>query len=82
MRSAAWPGIVMTLVIIGLVLAFDQVVSGAVEWGETRVKATAMQAEAAWRCKALQIPGVRVDCLLRLNSAPPTAAARDVERRV
>jgi len=77
-RSPAWPGIVLTLAIVGLVVAFHQVVSGAVQQGELRRKAVAAHAEAAWRCRALRGAKMRVDCLLRLNSAPPKADGRDV----
>lgn len=68
----AWPGVALVLVNFGLVVAFHQVVRGAVEQGDARRKATAMHAEAVWRCKALQGPRMRVDCLLRLSSPLPT----------
>jgi hypothetical protein len=81
MNFAAWPGIALILAMFGLAVAFHQVVRSAVEQGEMRRKAIAARSEAEWRCKALNGPGVRVECLLRLNSATPTVAQRDVERR-
>jgi hypothetical protein len=69
-RSPAWAGIAVMLAAVCLVVAFHQVVSGAVLQGETRRKATASLAEAVWRCKALRGAGMRVDCLLQLQSSP------------
>lgn len=66
-RSAVWRGILATLIIIGLLASFHQVVQGAVQQGELRRKATAMQVEAMWRCNALQSLVVRADCLLQLS---------------
>ena len=80
-RSAAWSRFAGTLAILGLVVTFHQVVRGAVQQGEVRRQATAAHAEAVWRCRTLRGQGVRVDCLLRLNSVLPTVAARDLERR-
>jgi hypothetical protein len=65
MRASVWPGTLAALAIVGLLLAFHQVVRGAVEQGELRRKATAMQAEAVWRCNALRGPLGRDDCLLQ-----------------
>jgi hypothetical protein len=81
MHFAAWPGIALILAMFGLVVVVHQVVRGAVEQGEMRRKAIAARSEAEWRCKALNGRGVTVESLLRLNSAPPTVAERDVERR-
>ena len=69
---AAWAGVALILVSFGLVVAFHQVVRGAVDQGDTRRKGAATHAEAVWRCKALQGPRMRVECLLRLNSPLPT----------
>ena len=71
----AWPGVALILVSCGLVVAFHQVVRGAVEQGDTRRKGAATHAEAVWRCKALQGPRLRVECLLRLNFPLPTVIA-------
>lgn len=68
-RSPAWPGILGTLVILAMLLAFHQVVLGAVQRGALRHKATAMHAEASWRCNALQGQSASELCLLQLNSA-------------
>ena len=57
LRSPLAHAILATLAMLGLLLAFHQVVLGAVQQGELRRKATAMQADAAWRCNAM--PGAR-----------------------
>jgi hypothetical protein len=69
MGFAAWPGIAATLVGIGLLIAFHQVVRTGVQQGETRRQAVAMRADAEWRCKALRLPSARIDCLLQADSA-------------
>jgi hypothetical protein len=72
MHFPGWLGIVLMLAAFSLMVAFHQVVRGAVQQGDTRRKATAAHVEEQWRCKALNGPRARVDCLLRLNSALPT----------
>jgi hypothetical protein len=67
--SKPWPVVVAALTLIALLVAFHQVVRGAVRQGETRRQATATLADAVWRCKTLPSPRVRVDCLLQLDSA-------------
>jgi hypothetical protein len=67
MQSAAGLGIVVTLAIVGLLTAFHEVVSGAVQQGEARRQATAARADAVWRCKALPHPRVGSNCLLQPN---------------
>ncbi len=71
LRSPLSYAIVATLAMLGLLLAFHQVVLGAVQQGELRRKATAMQADAAWRCNALPGARSRDGCLMRLNATPP-----------
>jgi excinuclease ABC subunit A len=44
-------------------------VRGAVQESELRHKATAMQAEAIWRCRTLGRPGASQSCLLQLHLA-------------
>jgi len=82
-RGLGWPDalrlplgqtILATLAGLGLLLAFHQVVLGAVQQGDLRRKATAIQAEAAWRCNALSGARSREICLMQLNVTPP---ARD-----
>jgi len=69
LRSPVWPGILAAIAVVGLLLAFHQVVSGAVQQGELRRKATAAYAEAAWRCNALRgVRAVRESCLSQLNA--------------
>lgn len=67
-RSPVWPRILATLLILGLLLAFYQVVGGAAQQGELRRKATAMHAQAIWRCHSLPGVSVRDSCLLQLNA--------------
>jgi hypothetical protein len=78
-----WPGalrlplghaILAMLTGIGLLMAFHQVVLGAVQQGELRRKATAMQAEAESRCNALNGARSREICLMQLNAMPPLRA--------
>ena len=68
-RAPIWPRILAALLILGMLLAFHQVVSGVVQQGELRHKATAMQAAAAWHCRTLGGPGASQSCLLQLNLA-------------
>ena len=68
-RARVWPGILATLAILGMLLAFHQVVRGAVQQSELRHKAIAMQAEATWRCRAMSGLSASESCLLQLNSA-------------
>lgn len=56
------------LVISSLLLAFHQVVSGAVQQSELRRKAEATQAEASWLCNAMQGPLARDKCRLEFNA--------------
>lgn len=67
-RSPLWPGILAALIIFGMLLAFHQVVLGVVQQSELRHKASAMHAEATWRCHALRGPDASGSCLLQLNS--------------
>lgn len=64
-RSPLWLGTLATLVIVGMLLAFHQVVSGAVEQGEMRRKASAMDVEVNWRCG----PRASDSCLQQLKAA-------------
>jgi hypothetical protein len=63
-----WPGILAALAIVGLLAAFHQVVRGAVQQGELRRIATAVHAEAAWRCNALRGLHVRDNCLVEARN--------------
>jgi hypothetical protein len=70
LRMPLWCAILAVLVGLGLLLAFHQVVLGAVQQGELRRKATAMQAEAASRCNALSGTRSREICLMQLDATP------------
>lgn len=66
--SRYWQGIVSTLAILGLLVAFHQVVQGAVKQGQSHVKATALHAEANWRCNSLPDLREREACLVQLKA--------------
>lgn len=59
---------------LGLLLAFHQVVLGAVQQGELRHKTAAMQADTAWRCNVLSGTRSREICLVQLNAMTAPAA--------
>lgn len=65
--SPIWPGAAALVAIFGLLLAFHQVVLGAVERGELARKATALHAQASWRCNSMLGQEARESCLLQLN---------------
>lgn len=69
LRSPVWSTILGSLIILGLLLAFHQVVHEAVQQGELRHKAYALQAEATWRCKVLPARGASDSCLLQLSAS-------------
>ena len=58
-----------TLLVIGLLTAFVQVLHGAVARGDQRWRDEAVQAEVTWRCKALQGLAARTTCLTPLATA-------------
>lgn len=68
LRSPVWQAMLASLVILGMLLAFHEVVHGAVQQGELRNKASALHADATWRCKILPGPGARDGCLLQLSA--------------
>lgn len=68
-HSPVWQALLGTVIIVGMLLAFHQVVHGAVQQGALRHKATAAHTEATWRCNALQGPAASGSCLLQLNTA-------------
>ena len=82
-RSPLWPGLLAAAAILGLLLAFHQVVRGAVVQGEIRRAATVAHAHAASRCNSLTGLHMREDCLVQLNDAPldgPELQARSFDR--
>lgn len=68
MPSPIWSSMLGALLILGMLLAFHQVVHGAVQQGALRQHANAVQAEATWRCNALPGQGARDSCLGQLNA--------------
>ena len=67
-RSPVWSGLVATLIVLGMLMAFHQVVRGAVQQGELRQQAIATHAAATWRCNALNGTGASGSCLSQLNA--------------
>jgi len=65
--AKAWPAVLASVAVLVMLVAFDQVVRGAVIQSELRRQAAAVHAEAAWRCKALRGRGVSQVCLAQLN---------------
>lgn len=62
-------GLLATLVIFGMLLAFHDVVSGAVQQSESRNKAIAAHVTATLRCNSLRDSPARDSCLLQLDTA-------------
>jgi pheromone shutdown protein TraB len=69
LRAPVWPAVVATLMAIGLLLAFQQVVAQSVAQGDLRRKATAEQVRGVWRCKLLRATRERDSCLAQLARA-------------
>jgi hypothetical protein len=67
-RSPVWPGLLATLIVLGMLMAFHQVVRGAVQQGELRQQAIATHAAATWRCNALNGTAASGSCLSQLNT--------------
>ena len=70
-RVAVWSGILAALAGLGLLLAFYQVVRGAVDQAALRRQSVVLQADATWRCQ-LAPPGhgASPHCLAKLESMP------------
>ncbi|WP_114973708.1 hypothetical protein [Rhodoferax ferrireducens] len=73
-RSPLWPGMLATLTAFGLLLAFYQVVNGAVQQSALRHKATAVYSEATWRCNTLSGLRAREGCRSQLNAGASAEA--------
>lgn len=83
LRSLSWPAALAGIAILGLLLAFHQVVSGSVRQGEQRRAAQALKGEATWRCNAIASLRERDGCLVQLSALPHDEAglrARSVVR--
>lgn len=78
-RTSAAPTLMAMVVIASLLLAFYQVVSGAVQQAEARRHAAALQADETWRCNTQSAAPQRMSCLTRLRSAPVDPAAADAQ---
>ena len=77
-RALTWTGVGAALMALCMLLAFHQVVRGAVQQSESRQKDMALQAEASSRCKALRGPRAVVVCLSQLKATvfdPPPMQA-------
>jgi hypothetical protein len=76
-RSAvpAAPALLAAITIAVLLLAFQQVVSGAVLQAEIRHAAALAQHNALWRCNQLSGGSLREDCRQQLASAAIGALA-------
>jgi aspartate aminotransferase-like enzyme len=68
LHPAAWPAAVAASMVLGLLLAFQQVVAQGVEQAEQRHKVTAAQVERAWRCRLLRSPADRDHCLAQIGT--------------
>lgn len=75
LRSPIWPGLLATLIILALLLAFHQVVRGAVQHGELQHQASARHTAATSRCNSLLGVGASSNCLTQLNSTALAALA-------
>lgn len=67
-RSPVWPPLLATLTILGLLLAFHQVVHEAMLQSELRHKASAMHSEAIWRCNTMGSLRANESCLSQLKA--------------
>lgn len=65
-----WAALLAAVVLLGLLLAFLQVVREAVRQGELRGRAHALLLEGTWRCNTLRDGGAREACLRRLEPVP------------
>jgi len=74
MGGAAWRGLAVTLAIVGLLMALQQVVRAGMQRGEVRRQAVATRADDEWRCKVMRVARERVDCLLQLETTSADAA--------
>ena len=79
-QRSVWSGLLLAAAVLALLLAFHQVVSGAVVQGESRRQATAALADATWRCKALRSGDDSRDCLVQLQVQSGTVRAALTQR--
>ena len=50
-HTAVWPAVLAGLLALGLLVAFHQVVQGAVDQAKLRSQAASLHADADWRCR-------------------------------
>ena len=74
-KLPAWQGILAALLIFSLLLAFHQVVRGAVAQGAVHLKATALYNAGALRCNSLRGPRASESCLSQLKTQDDDNAA-------
>lgn len=67
-RSPLWPALTATLTILGLLPAFHQVVSGAVQQGKLRHQASALHSKVNWNGNTLGSLRVNQSCLSPLKA--------------
>lgn len=73
--TTIWPSILAALVGFGLLLAFYQVVRGAVDEAALRRQVVAHQADAIWRCQRAPDHGASQHCAAMLASLTPGRVA-------
>lgn len=69
-----WASLLAAAALLGLLLAFGQVVRGAVRQGELRNRAHALALEATWRCNIQHERARREACLQRIDAVPRDSA--------
>ena len=68
LHSPVWLALLASLVILSMLIAFHQVVHGAVQQGQLRHTANALQAGAIGRCNMLPGRDASDRCLLQLSA--------------
>ena len=76
--SAVWsllvpfaPGILATMGVLALLLAFQQVVASSVENSQARHRASAEHDAALWRCNSVRVELHRSGCLAQHEAVAP-----------
>jgi hypothetical protein len=75
LQSRQWAAGVAALIVVGLLIGFHHVVSGAVRQGELLRMSTANRAQAVWRCESLRGVRLRAACMNELNASTFVADA-------
>lgn len=74
-NANGWRGAFAALILLGLLLAFHQVVRSAVRQGELRRELTALHSAATLRCNEMRGRLVRDSCLKKLNATSADVTA-------